>query len=70
MVSREDVRREALSRRLNADEVQTLIDGLVRAGWLREVTAKAEGPGRPARRWEVNPELFLMALRELREVRK
>jgi SOS response regulatory protein OraA/RecX len=57
-VSREEVRREALTRRLNADEVQTVIDGLARAGWLREVTATAEGPGRPARRWEVNPRLF------------
>jgi hypothetical protein len=56
-VSREEVRCEALTRRLNADQVQTIIDGLARAGWLREVTAKAEGPGRPARRWEVNPRL-------------
>ena len=62
MVSREDVRRDALSQRLNADEVQTIIDELVRAGWLREVTARAEGPGRPARRWEVNPRLFSRAL--------
>ena len=58
LVSREDVRRDALSQRLNADEVQTIIDELVRAGWMREVTAKAEGPGRPARRWEVNPKLL------------
>jgi hypothetical protein len=58
LVSREDVRRDALSQRLNADEVQTVIDELVRAGWMREVTARAEGPGRPARRWEVNPKLL------------
>ena len=57
-MSREDVRRDALSQRLNADEVQTVVDELVRAGWMREVTAKAEGPGRPARRWEVNPNLL------------
>jgi len=56
-VSREEVRREALTRRFDADQVQTIIDGLVRAGWLREVTAKAGGPGRPARRWNVNPRL-------------
>ena len=58
-VSREEVRREALTRRLDADQVQT-IDRLelVRAGLgCREVTAKAESPGRPARRWEVNPQL-------------
>jgi len=58
VVSREDVRRDALSQRLNADEVQSIIDELVRAEWMREVTARAEGPGRPARRWEVNPKLL------------
>ena len=57
-VRREEVRVEALSKRHDADQVQTIIDSLVRAGWLREATAKAEGPGRPARRWEVNPQLF------------
>ena len=56
-VSRDEVRREALTRRFDADQVQAIIEGLVRAGWLRELTAKAEGPGRPARRWEVNPRL-------------
>ena len=58
LVSREDVRRDALSQRLNADEVQTILDELVRAGWMREVTARAEGPGRAARRWAVNPTLL------------
>lgn len=58
LVSREDVRRDALSQRFDADEVQTVLDGLVRAGWLREVTTKAEGRGRPTRRWEVNPKLL------------
>jgi len=58
LVSREDVRRDALSQRLNADEVQSIIDELVRAGWMQEVTARAGGPGRPARRWEVNPKLL------------
>jgi predicted transcriptional regulator len=57
-VSREELRAEALSRRLDADQVQTIIDELMRAGWLRERTAKTEGPGRPARRWEVNPQHF------------
>jgi hypothetical protein len=58
MVSREEVRREALAQRLDAGETQELLDMLERAGWLREATAKATGPGRPARRWEVNPRLF------------
>ena len=56
--ARKVLRFEALSKRHDADQVQTIIDSLVRAGWLREATAKAEGPGRPARRWEVNPQLF------------
>ena len=57
-VSREDIRRDALGQRLDADGTQKLIDSLVERGWLREVTARGEGPGRPARRWSVNPRLF------------
>ena len=57
-VSREDIRRDALTRRLDADQTQALIDSLVEAGWLREMTAPHSGPGRPARRWAVNPKLF------------
>ena len=65
VVSREDVRRDALSQRLNADEAQTILDDLVRAGWVREVTARAGGLGRPARRWEVNPQLFSQGTAEI-----
>jgi hypothetical protein len=61
-VSVEYVRRDALSRRLDAGETQDLLDMLVRTGWLREITAKVSGPGRPARRWEVNPRLFKIHL--------
>ena len=57
-VSREEVRREALAQRLDAGETQALLDMLVRAGWLREIPTKVSGPGRPPRRWEVNPRLF------------
>jgi hypothetical protein len=58
-VSREETRREALSQSLDADQTQSLIDSLVKAGWLREIT-KLGGPsgGRPARRWLINPMLF------------
>jgi Protein of unknown function (DUF3987) len=61
-VSREETRREALSQSLDADQTQSLIDSLVKAGWLREIT-KSAGPsgGRPARRWLVNPMLFMGA---------
>ena len=38
IVSREDVRRDALAQRLDAGETQSLLDMLVRAGWLREAT--------------------------------
>jgi hypothetical protein len=61
-VSREEVRREALAQRLDAGETQALLDMLVRAGWLREAPVKASGPGRPPRRWEVNPRLFEVPL--------
>ena len=61
-VSREEVRREALAQRLDAGETQALLDMLVRAGWLREVPVKVSGPGRPPRRWEVNPRLFEVPL--------
>ena len=50
----ETIRREIFSQRIDADRAQAIIDALVEAGWLREVTMK--GPQhRPARRWQVNP---------------
>jgi hypothetical protein len=55
-VAREDLRREALKRRLDAGQTQAVIDGLVKAGWLKERTIAT--PGRHARRWDVNPRLF------------
>ena len=55
-VGREEVRVEALAKRLDAEEVQTIINSLVRAGWLRERTVPTAG--RYARRWEVNPQLY------------
>ena len=36
-VSREDIREHALSRRLDAEESQKLIDGLAKSGWFREL---------------------------------
>ena len=55
---RKDIRRDALGHKLDADQTQALIDGLMKAGWLQEVPAAYSGPGRPARRWAVNPHLF------------
>jgi hypothetical protein len=52
-VSREDIRRDALGRTLDADQTQHLLDALVWAGWLRETATRT--PGRTRRRWQVNP---------------
>ena len=58
-VSLKDVRRDAMNQSLDADQTRALLDGLVKAGWLREaITLTA---GRPVRRWEVNPKLFTNA---------
>ena len=59
-VSLLDIRREALGRRLDAEQTRTLLDGLVRAGWLKLVTTKTDG--RAIHRWHVNPLLFSGAL--------
>jgi hypothetical protein len=51
-----DIRREALGRRVDAEQTRSLLDGLVRAGWLKLVTTKTDG--RAIHRWQVNPLLF------------
>jgi len=58
-VSLLDIRREALGRRFDAEQTRTLLDGLVRAGWLKLVTTKTDG--RAIHRWQVNPLLFSVA---------
>jgi hypothetical protein len=58
-VAREDIRRDALTQRLDAEQTQALIDSLMRAGWLNEMALHRGGPGRRSRRWAVNPRLFL-----------
>ena len=67
-VSREDIRRDALGQRLDAEQTQQLIDALEKYGFLRSITV-AIGPkgGRPARRWQVNPKLFSEAAAETAE---
>ena len=67
-VSREDVRREALSRHLDAEEAQKVLDALERSGWLKKITTEAAG--RAKHRWLVNPKLFRGAGREGREGRE
>jgi Protein of unknown function (DUF3987) len=55
-VSLKDIRRNALSHSLDAEQTQELLDALVRAGWLRETTTPTAGRSR--RRWVVNLKLF------------
>jgi hypothetical protein len=51
-----DIRREALGRRVDAERTRSLLDDLVRAGWLELLTTRTGG--RPIHRWQVNPLLF------------
>ena len=61
-VSREDVRRRALRRALDADRTERVLDRLCAAGALRsKLLVFSAGAGRPARRWEVNPALLAAA---------
>jgi len=64
------LRREALGRRLAAKQTRSLLDGLVRAVWLRLVTTKTGS--RAIHRWQVNSLLFLggTGARKVRKARK
>jgi hypothetical protein len=55
-IGREEIRRNALSQRLDADDTEAVLAELCHAGWLRQLPV-AKGRGRPAKRWEVNPQL-------------
>ena len=55
-VAREDIRRDALAQRLDAEDTQRLLDELTKAGWLRARTVATRG--RSAHRWDVNPRLL------------
>jgi hypothetical protein len=58
-VSREEIRRDALSQQLDANETTALLTALTKSGWLREeVTEPRPQGGKPARRWLVNPKLL------------
>ena len=58
-VSREEIRRDALSQRLDASETTSLLTALSKSGWLREeVTEPGPQGGKPPRRWLVNPKLL------------
>jgi hypothetical protein len=57
-VRREDIRRNALSQLLDADQTDELLKGLARAGWLRKIEDRHPGPGRKKEAWQVNPQLL------------
>ena len=58
-VSREEVRREALSQTVDADSAEGCIERLERHGVLRLLAPQpGRGGGPRRRRWEVNPELW------------
>jgi hypothetical protein len=67
-VSREEIRRDALSQRLDANGTTALLKGLCKSGWLREESTEP-GPqgGKPAHRWLVNPKLLKDTVAETAE---
>ena len=46
------------AKRLDAEQTQAVLDDLTCLGWLRLLTTTTNG--RPKRRWETNPKLFLV----------
>jgi len=59
-VSLRDVRREALSGSLDAEQTYALLDRMVMAGRLHPPEKSSTG-GRPLERWRVNPKIFEIA---------
>jgi hypothetical protein len=59
-VSREDIRRVALSQSVTAGEAEGVIGCLTAAGMLRRIDSDSPRRGPPMRRWQVNPALTEM----------
>jgi len=57
VVSREDIRRRALGQTVNANDTDQVLYRLHFLGFVRPDRCEDRGPGRPARRWQVNPAL-------------
>jgi hypothetical protein len=58
VISREDIRCRSLGRTINAEGAQQVLYRLDVLGFVRPDRADDQaGPGRPARRWQVNPAL-------------
>ncbi len=56
-VSREDIRRRALSMSANADETENVLQRLHYLGYVQPDIACRDRPGRPTTHWQVNPAL-------------
>jgi len=57
-ISLENVRRDALGQKLDAEQTAALLEMLGRFGWVRELNAfSTPKGGRPPRRWQVNPQI-------------
>jgi hypothetical protein len=56
-VSRDEVREQALTRHLDAEGTQDVLESLEKAGWLKCDRIKTRG--RSKLRWRVNPKLFV-----------
>ncbi|WP_421999577.1 DUF3987 domain-containing protein [Reyranella sp.] len=56
-VSREDIRRRALSLSATAEETESALRRLQMLGYVQPDVARRGGPGRPTTHWEVNPAL-------------
>lgn len=55
-ISREDIRREALRQKLNAEQTEAVLNSLTRLNWLQKRTIPhGSKAGRHAHRWLVNP---------------
>ena len=56
-MSRDEVREQALTRHLDAEGTQDVLESLEKAGWLKCDRVKTRG--RSKLRWRVNPKLFV-----------
>ena len=68
-VSREDIRREALGQKLDAEQTQGLLDGLEKAGWAKKDTTKTGGRSQASVDRSI-PDYSWISLRKQRELRK
>ena len=56
-VSREDIRRRALSMSATAEETESVLQRLHYLGFVQPDIAYRDKPGRPTTHWQVNPAL-------------